>query len=141
MLRFELLILTEKNSSMKKYVKLLSIIIFCNLGVTTSYSQVDEELTNACRSGDLEAVKKLVASGVDVNAVRTDGAPALGEAMFWPEITQYMIEQGADPNGGRISALLIAANHYSLETMKVLLDNGADPTSGVYQHLYTQSHK
>ncbi len=111
------------NNTIMKNLKAFLLV----LSLTThSYLFAQGPLFDACQSGDFNSVKKLVEGGADVNAIRADGAPVLSAAMFWPEITQYLIDKGADPNGGTVPALLIAANHYSYEVMEVLLKNGAD---------------
>ena len=99
----------------------MTVISYTNL-----FGISNEALSKACKMGDFAAVKKEVESGANVNTLRTDGAPILADAMFWPEITQYLIDNGADPNAGTFPVLMIAAGAYSYETMEVLLKNGAD---------------
>ena len=114
---------------MKNLKSLIGILLLTGVPFLSN-AQVDPELKKACNASDLTAVKKAVEAGADVNAVRADGVPVLGEASFSPEITQYLIDKGADPNGGTFSAILVAAASYSTEVMEVLLKNGADPNKG-----------
>lgn len=87
----------------------------------------NEDLIAACRQGDLEAVKKAVEAGADVNFKNGDGATPISSAFLWPEITGYLLEKKADPNGGLYPALVSASANYSIDVMKLLLDAGADP--------------
>ncbi len=107
---------------MKNSKNFLTIVMLCWALVGLAQNP----LIKACQTGDLEAAKQAVADGADVNELDASGRPVLVHAMFWPEITQFLIEKGADPNGGTYPALMQAANHYSYETMEVLLENGAD---------------
>ena len=85
------------------------------------------DLHLACKAGDLAKVKALVEDGADVNELDDKGNPAIASAFFWKDITQYLIDKGADPNLGKYPALISAANNYSLDVMKILLKAGADP--------------
>ncbi|MCW3122524.1 MAG: hypothetical protein JWQ38_2016, partial [Flavipsychrobacter sp.] len=68
-----------------------------------------------------------VDGGADINFKNSDGATAVSSAFLWPEITQYLLEKKADPNGGTYPALISASGANSIEVMKMLLDAGADP--------------
>jgi ankyrin repeat protein len=87
----------------------------------------DDDLVAACKKGDLEAVKKALAEGADVNKADASGNPAIASAFFWPEITALLIEKGADPNLGVYPALISACNVYSTDVVRMLLAAGADP--------------
>jgi len=99
----------------------LSMFLFTN-----AFAGADEDLHKACKQGDLEGVKSALAAGANVNKLENGNAP-IASAFFWPEITKYLIEKGADPNAGDYPALIQACNNYCLETAKILLDAGADP--------------
>ena len=67
---------------------------------------LDEQLIGAAKSGDLAAVKTLLAKGADVNAKDGDGLTALiaaaGEGQL--EVVRLLLNKGADANkdhGGR----------------------------------------
>jgi len=99
----------------------LSMFLFTN-----AFAGADEDLLKACKQGDLEGVKSAIAAGANVNKLDNGNAP-IASAFFWPEITKYLIEKGADPNAGDYPALIQACNNYSYDVAKILLDAGADP--------------
>src|SRR5258708_9111192 len=81
-------------------------------------------------SGNMERVKKAVDAGADVNFVNADGANSLAAAAFYPDIVGYLISKKADVNGGKSNPLQNASYYGAYETMKLLLDAGADPNKG-----------
>lgn len=106
---------------------MLSILIAIAIGFT-GYSQPQNDLFSSCLKGDLDGVKKAVESGANVNTPDAkSGQNALAYAYFYPEITKYLLEKGCDPNGGNFPAIISASMVGSLDVMKLLLDNGADP--------------
>ncbi len=110
---------------MKTSIGYTLVIFLLSVSIGLS-AQTDADLSNACKAGDLSAVKAAVKAGSNVNALRPDGSPIMTDGMFWPEILQYLIDEGANPNGGTYPILMIAANTYCVPSMKVLLKNGAD---------------
>ena len=67
-----------------------------------SNKKLQEELFDAIKANDLDAVKQCVEQGADVNAQNGDGWTPLHAAVFYehsPEIICYLVEQGADING------------------------------------------
>jgi len=89
-----------------------------------------EALIMACGDGDLDFVKMLVESGIDVNGVGARGFTPLMSAANneEPEVIKYLLSKGADVNQSYQgwTALIEAADEGSLECMKVLLNAGAD---------------
>lgn len=87
-------------------------------------------LTWASDRGYDEIVRKLLASGADVNAQDVQGITALQAGVFYPQIVEMLLEAGADPNiqdevGG--SALDHASGWMKRpEVVKMLLEAGAD---------------
>jgi uncharacterized protein len=84
----------------------------------------------AAMHGELDAVKRLVAKGAEVN--KTDWTPlhyaATGGNL---EITQFLIEQNAyidaqSPN--KTTPLMMAARHRNATVARYLVEEGADPT-------------
>src|SRR5688572_17148948 len=111
---------------MKNTFKFLLVILITLFTTIGTYAGANEDLTAACKQGDLAKVTAAINAGADVNAL-IDGNPAIVSAFFWPDITKLLLEKGADPNLGDYPALLQASSNYSTEVLKLLLDAGADP--------------
>lgn len=101
----------------------LGLLLFLSFQL---FATPDEDLLKACKLGDFEGVKSAIAAGANVNKL-DNGNPPLASAFFWPEITKYLIQQGADPNLGDYPALISACNNYCYETAKILVESGANP--------------
>ena len=56
-----------------------------------SFANSSEDLINACKQGDLAAVKAALDTGADVNATDASGNTAICHAYFWPEITKLLL--------------------------------------------------
>jgi len=110
---------------MKSTIGSLIIVLIFLTG--TSFAGVQEDLFAACLRCDLAAVQSAVENGADVNALNENGQNALASAFFSPEITQYLLEKGCDPNGGNYPALIQACNNYSVQVAEMLIKAGADP--------------
>jgi ankyrin repeat protein len=116
----------------------LFLVFACNF----ASAQNRHELHEPAGRGDLEAVKKVIEKGGDVNKRDIAGQTALMYAAESGslEVVKYLIEKGADVNAvsgkeGRGTALIYAAAADRLEVVKYLLDHGADINSTTpYQH-------
>jgi uncharacterized protein len=88
-------------------------------------------LTAAARAGDVEAVKKQLAAGANVNTPEADGTSALLWATYQssPDLVQLLIKAGADVNAANsfgVTPLLQSARYGDAATMNLLLKAGAD---------------
>lgn len=101
----------------------------------------------ACALGDEARVRELLAADPTALRSRTaDGFPGLGLAIFFGhgELARWLIEQGADVNAPaenpqRVAPLHAAAAVRDRETMRLLLERGAD-ANAKQQHDYTPLH-
>jgi uncharacterized protein len=90
------------------------------------------ELKLAASNGQLDEVKRLVESGANVNSVDKWGSGTL--LTFYPEVTDYLVSHGADPNeqknenGSSVLAGICYVN--KIECARILLEHGADPNLG-----------
>lgn len=107
-------------------MKYLSIL-FLSCITTISVAQDGDALIAACLKSDLAAVRSNVDAGGNVNFKNANGQTPLSVSYFSPEITTYLLSQGADVNGGDYPALVGAASFFADETMTILLKAGADP--------------
>jgi ankyrin repeat protein len=111
----------------KTFVSFGILILLSSLN---AFSGVQEDLVTACLQGDKAAAEKAIAGGADVNKLDANGNTPICSSYFSPEITQLLIDKGADANGGNYVALVSASNNYSVEVLKILLAAGADPNKG-----------
>ena len=101
-------------------------------GATTNTRSESNALCNAVRSGDLHAVKKQLASSVDINAGDSEfGVTALSWAALLDatEIANFLIEKGADVNAKSrdgSTPLHSAAFLGHTEIAELLIRKGAD---------------
>jgi len=91
----------------------------------------DTRLADAAMKGDRAAVRTLLGEKVDVNALGTDGTPALHWAVRTDDLetARLLLTSGADaklPNRLGLTPLAIAAGNGNAAMLKVLLDAGAD---------------
>lgn len=115
-------------------VRFIAVILLLNC-VTLALAGPSEDLLEAARNGEIDAVVELLAKGADVNAksksIDRAGRTAL---MFASEkgnlkLVQALLASGADVNMQDITggtALQYAAISGNLNVVKVLLDKGAD---------------
>jgi|GEM_PF-827171 len=91
-------------------------------------SRIDA-LIMACEEGDIDFVKLLVNSGIDINEVGSEGFTPLmmSTSENASEIVEYLIKEGADVNAevNGWTALIEAVDEGSLSCMKLLLEAGA----------------
>jgi ankyrin repeat protein len=88
-------------------------------------------VATAARDADVAAVKKLIASGSDVNVPEADGSSALLWAAYQssPELVSTLLAAGANPNAANnfgVTPLLQASRYGDAATIAALLKGGAD---------------
>lgn len=93
-------------------------------------SEVVGAFIEACRAGDLRAVKAHLDGNPRLATARHAGTTGLHAAAAHPEVLRLLLERGADPNvrdeGDNALALHFAAGHGPLESVRILLDAGSD---------------
>lgn len=92
----------------------------------------DLRLVNAAADRDGQAVRDLIAGGVDVNSARADGVTALLWAVHWDDqaLVELLVEAGADVNAAEdhgVTPLARAAENASAAMIDQLLTAGAEP--------------
>jgi ankyrin repeat protein len=109
-------------------MKRLSVLLFSfYLFSGAAFAGAQEDLFTAAAGCDLDGVKKALKDGADINALNSSNQNALATAFFCVDVTKYLIDNGCDVNGGEYPAVINAANNYSVDVLKLLLDAGADP--------------
>jgi ankyrin repeat protein len=94
-------------------------------------------LAEACAVGDRERAKALLDRDPSLlHAYSDDGYPALGLAIFFrqPQLARDLIDRGADVNAAaknpqRVAPVHAAVSVGDFETMRLLLDHGANPNA------------
>ncbi len=97
--------------------------------------ELNKNLLEAAKQGDIEGVKKVLEQGADVNARSKDGRTAMIEAARWGRLTPTLLEllasHEADVNAVNEygwTAMMIAAykGHLTLPLLKTFKKNGAN---------------
>ncbi len=108
---------------------LLVLMFTCG---SAAAGQQDVRLVNAMKSRDLDAVRALAKSEIDVNVAQHDGATALHWAAYWDEITaaELLIGAGAHVDAANdygVTPLSLASTNGSAQMIELLLTAGASP--------------
>ena len=110
----------------------LLLLALLLLPLASPAQDLNEELWAAARKGNVEAVKALLAKGVDVNAKTQYGATALSYAADkgHTEVVRVLLEHGADVNVRDkfygATPIVWASNRGYTDIVTALLDKGAD---------------
>lgn len=110
---------------------LFGITLILLTSLTQQASAADGTVVGAARSGDLDQVNALIASGDSVNQPAADGSTALLWATYqsFPEMVTALIDAGADVNAGNafgVTPLLQASRTGDVAIIRILLEAGAD---------------
>jgi ankyrin repeat protein len=98
--------------------------------LSNAFAGSTDDMWESFKTHDVAKLKTAIAAGADVNAFDKNGGPALNSAAIWPDMVQLLIDAKADVNAsGKIdmTPLMMAAMMSIPESMKLLLDAGADP--------------
>jgi ankyrin repeat protein len=122
----------------ERIVKFMVVALITFLGFCIT-SCGKHEMRQAIQSQDVQAVQRLLQKGVDINATDEHGdTPLMLGVLFShmdslirahnPTMVKFLLEQGADINAkaNGCTPLITAAFFGDLETVKLLLDHGAD---------------
>jgi ankyrin repeat protein len=85
---------------------------------------ITDKFINACRGGDLPAVKEYIEQGADIHAW-DDMSLRWAAERGHLEVVEYLIEQGANIHARYDAALRWAAYKGHLEIVKYLIEHGA----------------
>ena len=91
-------------------------------------------LVEAARTADVDAVRALLESNVDVDGAETDGTTALHWAAYRGQVetARLLLGAGADVEAANrygVTPLALAAGRGSADIVEALLDAGADPNT------------
>lgn len=85
----------------------------------------------AATKGHLAVVRLLIDAGADVDRRDHHGISPLHQAFDWPEVMEALLDAGADVDGTTfqgVTPLMSAAVFGDMESVRLLLARGADPT-------------
>lgn len=104
--------------------------------LTAADGHAETALHYAAWSGDLAEVRQLIESGTDPNLLDSSGETALfgAAASARIEVVAYLLSAGArhdlHEHALGLTPLHWAASHGGVETLRLLIEAGADPTAG-----------
>lgn len=124
----------------KRSLRVLSAYLVC-ITACFGFNAAEVELHQAANTGDVKAVRRLVANGVNVNIKDSNGwTPLIVATDFGHvEVVKILIAAGADvnarkhglwiinPAGHGETALIWAAIRGQVEIAQILLESGASP--------------
>ena len=118
-------------SSTQRFVPAVSAVLLLATA-TFAYANAEPDLVAAVRTGDLAAVRSLIASETDIDAPQGDGATALHWAAHRSDLeaTELLMEAGADVDAANAlgaTPLWLAAKNGAAGIAERLLDAGANP--------------
>lgn len=96
-------------------------------------SITDSDFRNAVRNGKVETVERFLESGYDIGRIGSGGENALQEGILHFDVGSLLIKRGINVNqqhrfdGSTPLIVACIAGNVEARTVKLLLDNGADP--------------
>jgi len=115
------------------------VFVMSLVAVSTAVAgEREERFYAAARSGDLAAIKQLVADGVDVNAANQYGATALSFAADKGhiEVVRFLLDKGANPNQSdtfyHASPMTWASENEHWEVAALLAAHGAEGADDLF---------
>ena len=112
-------------------ILVIAFLVVCGQTAQTTAEEQTVDIWTATATGNIEAIKKNLAAGTDVDAKQPPGGgtPLLVAATFGrAEAAKFLIEKGANVNASSndgATALHGAAFFCHAEIVKLLLDRGA----------------
>lgn len=112
-------------------LRIIMLTLFLLAPFAVQAQDLKEDFLAAARKGDVEAVKALLAKGVDVNTKTEYGATALAYACDkgHTAVVKLLLENGADPNSRdtfyQATPITWASMKGHAEIVRLLLDKGA----------------
>jgi ankyrin repeat protein len=119
--------------------RLVSVVVLCGgLAASASAAVVDPPLIAAVKRQDVEAVKRLLDDGVEVDARQPDGATALHWAVYREDLetVEVLLRAGASVdvvNRMGAAPLWLAAANGDAAAIARLLDAGANPNVALWE--------
>ena len=95
-------------------------------------------LVDAAKKGNLKKVKQLVENGADVNGTGDYGAYPLVSAVKFPEIVEYLLENGAEKH---VEAFEKAMSGHYYASAKILANTGIDIHNNSSLYFYVLNDK
>ncbi len=119
------------------HLNVAKVLVAAGANVNWSDDEGETPLFCAAHGGSLEIAALLIEKGAEVNARSSYASTALwvAAAEGHARLVRFLIGKGADlkfdirADGGRWCNILVVATRSNLETVKVLLENGADPNA------------
>jgi hypothetical protein len=122
------------------------ILILCYVAAASA-TELNEQLWDASRKGDANAVESLIAQGADVNAKTHYGANALWLAAYkgHADVVKILLKHKADPNNMDIvwgvTPMASSVLAGKVDIVQMLLEAGADPDAAIMEALISQNPK